>query len=71
MKTIRVGSRESRLAVVQYELVMDAIRAAHPQALECALRLARLVELRLGSPLTDDEVSYLTLHVARVAQELR
>jgi beta-glucoside operon transcriptional antiterminator len=39
--------------------------------LECALRLARLVELRLGSPLTDDEVSYLTLHVARVAQELR
>ena len=30
MKTIRVGSRESRLAVVQSELVMDAIRAAHP-----------------------------------------
>ena len=28
MKTIRVGSRESRLAVVQSELVMDAIRAA-------------------------------------------
>ena len=27
MKTIRVGSRESRLAVVQSELVMDAIRA--------------------------------------------
>ena len=31
MKTIRVGSRESRLAVVQSELVMDAIRAAHPE----------------------------------------
>ena len=31
MKTIRVGSRESWLAVVQSELVMDAIRAAHPE----------------------------------------
>ena len=30
MKTIRVGSRESRLAVIQSELVMDAIRANHP-----------------------------------------
>ena len=29
MKTIRIGSRESKLAVIQSELVMDAIRAAH------------------------------------------
>lgn len=31
-RTIRVGSRESRLAVVQSEMVMDAIRAAEPDA---------------------------------------
>ena len=30
MKTIRIGSRESKLAVIQSELVMDAIRADHP-----------------------------------------
>ena len=30
MKTIRIGSRESKLAVIQSELVMDAIRTAHP-----------------------------------------
>ena len=30
MRTIRVGSRESVLAVVQARLVMDAIRRAHP-----------------------------------------
>ena len=30
MRTIRVGSRESRLAVIQSELVMEAIRASHP-----------------------------------------
>ena len=28
MNTIRIGSRESKLAVIQSELVMDAIRAA-------------------------------------------
>ena len=31
MRTIRIGSRESRLAVIQAELVMEAIRAAHPE----------------------------------------
>ena len=30
MSCVRIGSRESRLAVIQAELVMDAIRAAHP-----------------------------------------
>jgi beta-glucoside operon transcriptional antiterminator len=45
------------------------IRATYPHEVECALRLASLVELRLGSPLTEDEVSYLALHVARVAAD--
>lgn len=49
--------------------VGDAIRTAYPRALECALRLEAIIELRLGVSLTHDEVSYLTLHVARVTQE--
>jgi len=44
-----------------------AIRAAYPDAAACAARLAGLLELRLGASLTDDEVAYLTLHVARVS----
>lgn len=48
-----------------------AIREAYPDALACAARLASILELRLGSPLTEDEVSYLTLHVARVATSPR
>lgn len=47
----------------------QAIRDAYPPALECALRLAQVVELRLGTALTDDEVSYLTLHVARIVTD--
>lgn len=30
---------------------------------------AAILELRLGSALTDDEIAYLTLHVARVASD--
>lgn len=44
-----------------------AIRAAYPDASACAARLGALLELRLGAALTDDEVAYLTLHVARVS----
>lgn len=50
--------------------VGKVIRASQPRALECALRLETVIELRLGASLTDDEVSYLTLHVARVIAEV-
>lgn len=53
----------------EHSAIGVAIRAAYPEAIECALRLARLIEIRLGSPLTEDELSYLALHVARVAAE--
>lgn len=46
--------------------VGQAIRDAYPDAVRCAERLASIMELRLGTALTEDEVSYLTLHVARV-----
>lgn len=44
----------------------QVIRDSYPRELQCALRLASLVEIRLGEQLTGDEVAYLTLHVARV-----
>ncbi len=46
-----------------------AIRTAYPDAAECARRLAELLEIRLGAPLTEDEISYLALHVARVVAD--
>ena len=47
-------------------LVGAAIRESFPAASDCAVRLAGLLELRMGAALTPDEVSYLALHVARV-----
>lgn len=43
------------------------IRQSYPNAYQCAQHIATILELRLGSPLTDDELAYLTLHVARLA----
>lgn len=49
----------------------SAIRTAYPDAYGTALKLQAVLELRLGQPLTEDEVTYLTLHVARMADDLR
>lgn len=50
-------------------LVGAAIRESFPAAADCAVRLAGLLELRMGAALTADEVSYLALHVARVTAD--
>ena len=50
-------------------LIATAINEAYPQALDCAVRLADVIELRLGSALTADEISYLTLHIQRVVSD--
>lgn len=46
----------------------QAIRDSYPQEFQCALRIAAVIELRLGTGLTEDEISYLTLHIARIVQ---
>ena len=43
---------------------------AHPHEMAIARKVAHVVELRFGQSLTDDEVAYLGLHVARL-QEAR
>ena len=48
--------------------VATAISARYPDAVETAQMVANLIELRLDSALTPDEVSYLTLHIARLEE---
>jgi beta-glucoside operon transcriptional antiterminator len=45
------------------------IRQSFPDAFVCAERVKALLELRLEKPVTTDEVVYLALHVARLANE--
>lgn len=53
----------------QDSLIGRSIRENYPEATRTATQLATIVELRLGSRLTADEVSYLALHVARMAMD--
>ncbi|WP_328300221.1 PRD domain-containing protein [Streptomyces sp. NBC_00435] len=46
------------------------IRQHYPEATRTAQQLATIVELRLGQQLSEDEVSYLALHVARMTMEV-
>jgi beta-glucoside operon transcriptional antiterminator len=45
------------------------IRQHYPEATNTAQQLATIVELRLGQHLSEDEVSYLALHVARMTMD--
>lgn len=47
--------------------VVRAIQSAYPAANACAHTIAGLLELRLGNSLSEDEIAYLTLHLARLA----
>ncbi len=49
-------------------LFADAIRTAHPRAYGCAAKVRGLLEMRLESPITEDETGYLALHIARLTQ---
>ncbi|WP_371152908.1 PRD domain-containing protein [Buchananella felis] len=64
---VRIG--QGKQLVEKASSIGKAIREAYPRAHQCALKLASLIELRLGARLTNDEVAYLTLHVARLADD--
>ncbi|KAB8294621.1 PRD domain-containing protein [Bifidobacterium avesanii] len=50
------------------EPVTAAIRESYPDALKCARTIAAVLELRLGTDVSEDEIAYLALHVARVTK---
>lgn len=47
--------------------VVQSIVDSYPREHDCARTIARLIELRLGTALSDDEIAYLTLHLARLS----
>ncbi|PJM79417.1 PRD domain-containing protein [Bifidobacterium scaligerum] len=51
--------------------IINAIRDAYPEALRCASTIGRLLELRLDADVSEDEVAYLAMHVARVTADAR
>lgn len=69
LRYLFVRIHDHRQLTEKHSEIGAAIRNAYPEALQCAERLAAIIELRLDSALTEDELSYLVLHVARVTTE--
>lgn len=63
----RIGTRAQLTG--QESAVAGQIRRSYPRAYKCANRMKSLIELRFDTELSADEVSYLTLHVARLGSE--
>ena len=59
----QINSRASPVAV--------AVRVNHPDAHVVARRVQDLIEFEVGDRLTEDELLYLTLHIARLASDDR
>ncbi|MBM7052091.1 PRD domain-containing protein [Rothia sp. ZJ1223] len=51
-------------------LVTEAMRTSYPKAFACARKVLLLLEMHLSQELTDDELTYLAIHIARLAREL-
>lgn len=52
-----------------HDILASAIQQAYPEAYRTALKLASVLELRLDEEITENELLYLTMHVARLASE--
>lgn len=48
----------------------DSVRDSFPQAYQTAQKVRALLEFHLGQSLTDDEQTYLALHIERVTTEV-
>ncbi|MDO4253017.1 MAG: PRD domain-containing protein [Rothia sp. (in: high G+C Gram-positive bacteria)] len=50
--------------------LLEAVQTSYPRAFACAQKLYLLLEMQTQQELTDGEITYLTLHVARLAKDL-
>ncbi|AQX82260.1 hypothetical protein BWO91_14820 [Plantibacter flavus] len=50
--------------------LFEAISNAHPEAIACSLKIAYLIEMGVRTKLTQDEIAYLALHVARLILDI-
>lgn len=66
LRYLFVRMQQNKQLFAEHSAIGRAIVEAYPRASECAKVLANIIEMRMDEHLTDDEVSYLALHVARL-----
>ena len=66
LRYLFVRMQQNKQLFAEHSAIGRAIVEAYPRASECAKVLANIIEIRMDDQLTEDEVSYLALHVARL-----
>lgn len=67
---VRAEQGRAVSAAASVPAVHDAVRNSYPIAYGCAAKVKVLLEMHLGIDLSDDEHTYLTIHIARLAEDL-
>lgn len=50
-------------------MLLETLKDAHPRAFAAAVKVKLVLEMHLEQNLTDDELTYLTIHIARLARD--
>ncbi|WP_346844427.1 PRD domain-containing protein [uncultured Rothia sp.] len=67
---VRVESHQPTPGKSAVPAIQEAVRTSYPQADACALKVKILLEMHIGAELSADERTYLTIHIARLAEDL-
>lgn len=71
MRYLFVRIHQGKQLECEPSAIVAAIRESFPEAMQCAGECAAVIELRFGADISEDELSYMALHVARVAGDAR
>ncbi|RUQ21697.1 PRD domain-containing protein [Kocuria sp. HSID16901] len=53
-----------------FPAIHEAVRTGYPRAYDCAYKVVLLLQVHLHQELSDDEHTYLAMHIARLASDL-
>lgn len=53
----------------QNDLLYNQMKSAYPKEMAVALKIKTFLEQKYGTPLTNEEVTFLVVHIVRIMQE--
>ncbi|WP_237224863.1 PRD domain-containing protein [Rothia nasisuis] len=66
---VRAGATQIADTSTNVPLLLESLKGAHPRAFAAAVKVKLVLEMHLEQQLTEDELTYLTIHIARLARD--
>lgn len=66
---VRAGATQITDTSTNVPLLLESLKGAHPRAFAAAVKVKLVLEMHLEQQLTEDELTYLTIHIARLARD--